>query len=237
MFGFDKRKALDKLHELRSWKELEDGFPDQRSCFKWAAQVEPLLDFNLVYKLNFNTKLQILHRNVSSYTAGPALQEMITIVDMAVNQLSHQLESEPSSPVKLGSPAADYVHQSRIKELAAAKPKNLDLTKLVQLCSELNSSLRESNFFSLIVICRAILDHVPPVFGFKNFNEVTNNYAGTTSFKASMERLNNSSRKIADQHLHTPMRSSEVLPTITQVDFSNDLDVLLAEVVRITKQA
>lgn len=237
MFAFDKRKALDKLQELRSWKELDEGFPDQRSCFKWAAQVEPLLEFNLVYKLNFSTKLQVLHRNVSTYTAGPALQEMITIVDMAVNQLIHQLESEPSTPVKLGSPAADYVHQSRIRELVAAKPKNLDLTKLVQFCNELNSSLREGNFFSLIIICRAILDHVPPAFGFKTFSEVTSNYAGTTSFKASMERLNNSSRKIADQHLHAQMRSSEVLPTVTQVDFSNDLDVLLAEIVRIAKQA
>ena len=233
----DKRKTLDKLQELRAWKELEQGFPDQRACLSWAAKVEPLLSFNLSYKFNFSLKLQILHRNVTVDTSGPALLEMITILEMGIEQLKHELDSEVSiAPVKLGSPMGDYVHQSRINELAAIDSKKFDLIKLIQFCNELNSSRRDGNLFSIIILCRAIIDHVSPIFGVKTFNEVANNYAGTKSFKESMERLNNSSRQIADQHLHTQIRSSEVLPNITQVDFSNDLDLLLSEVVRLTKR-
>jgi len=48
-----------------------------------------------------------------------------------------------------------------------------------------------------------------------------------------MAHLENSARRIADAHLHTQIRARETLPTATQVNFSNDLDVLLAEIVRI----
>lgn len=230
----DKRKTLEKLQELRAWEELKNGFPDKRACLSWAAKVEPLLSFNFAYKLNFSMKLQMLHRNVSSYTAEPALDEMITVLEMGIEQLRHELESEaPAYPIKLSSPMGDYVHQDRIDALKQIPSKQFDLTKLIQFCNELNSCRRDGNLCAVIMLCRAIIDHVPPIFGVRTFNEVANNYAGSRSFKESMGRLNSSSRNIADQHLHTPIRNSEVLPTITQVDFSNDLDVLLSEAVRI----
>ena len=49
-----------------------------------------------------------------------------------------------------------------------------------------------------------------------------------------MNRLENAARKIADQHLHTPIRNREALPSRVQVNFSNEIDVLLAEIVRVT---
>jgi hypothetical protein len=48
--------------------------------------------------------------------------------------------------------------------------------------------------------------------------------------------LDNSSRHIANQHLHGQMRRLESIPTLEQVLFSNDLDVLLGEVVRRLRQ-
>lgn len=131
---------------------------------------------------------------------------------------------------------AEYVHQSRIDELSAITSKQFDLRKLIQFCIELNAAHSADCSLSIIMLCRSIIDHVPPIFGMKNFNEVANNYAGTRTFKESMDRLNTSSRKIADQHLHTQIRNSEVLPNSTQVNFSNDLDVLLSEVVRTLRQ-
>lgn len=50
-----------------------------------------------------------------------------------------------------------------------------------------------------------------------------------------MDHLQKSSRKIADSHLHIMIRKKEVLPNATQVDFKNDLDRLLGEIVRILK--
>ncbi len=50
-----------------------------------------------------------------------------------------------------------------------------------------------------------------------------------------MQRLDTSLRSVADAHLHTQVRSREILPTFNQVDFRADLDVLLGEAIRILK--
>ncbi|MFA4851034.1 MAG: hypothetical protein WC599_00760 [Bacteroidales bacterium] len=127
-----------------------------------------------------------------------------------------------------------YVDHSRIIELKKIQSKDFDLTRLIQQCEELNDASLRGNPYSVILLVRAIIDHVPPIFGKKNFQEVANNY-GAKSFKESMDRLDNSSRKIADIGLHQQIRKKETLPNKTQVNFSNDLDVLLAEIVRILK--
>ena len=67
---------------------------------------------------------------------------------------------------------------------------------------------------------------------FRDVEELTNNYAGGRSLKACLGRLQGSARDIADTHLHQAIRRTESLPTRTQVNFSNDLDMLLAELIR-----
>ena len=96
---------------------------------------------------------------------------------------------------------------------------------------ELDLSFRNGCYLATAMLVRAILDHVPPIFGVTTFSAVVKK-----SFRESMLNLENSSRKIADQHLHGQIRDSETLPTARQVDFSPDIDVLLAEIVRILKQ-
>lgn len=125
-----------------------------------------------------------------------------------------------------------YIDPTRISELNDINSSDLDLKKLVVLCEELNAAYTNGSKHSMAFLVRAIIDHVPPIFGCKNFGEVTNNYAGGGSFKQSMKNLDNSSRKIADKHLHTQVKKKEALPTLKQVDFSPDLDVLLAEILQ-----
>ncbi len=125
----------------------------------------------------------------------------------------------------------NYVNKSRIQSLKNLK-NTFDLSKLIKLCEELNLAFSNESYLSVTMLTRAVLDHVPPLFGFKNFSQVASNY-GPKSFKDSMFNLNNSSRKIADAYLHNPIRKKESLPNSTQVDFSNDLDLLLAEIIRI----
>jgi hypothetical protein len=128
-----------------------------------------------------------------------------------------------------------YVDPERIAELKSINNPNFDLGKLIRTCEELNICFRNRCFLSVVMLVRSIIDHVPPAFGVKGFAEVANNYNGTNSFKQSMQNLSNSSRKIADAHLHTQIRNKESLPNQVQVDFSNDLDVLLGEIVRILR--
>lgn len=100
------------------------------------------------------------------------------------------------------------------------------------MCEELNLCYSNECYFAVAMLVRSILDHVPPIFGCKKFTEVVNNYGGAKSFKESMEHLENSSRKIADYHLHGQIRKSETLPNKTQVNFASEVDFLLAEIVR-----
>ncbi len=128
-----------------------------------------------------------------------------------------------------------FVSPSRIAELRSITSQQYDLTKLIRLCEELNICYSNKCFFAVPVLTRSILDHVPPVFGFNKFEEVVASYGGpkeNKSFKKNMQHLQDSLRNIADAYLHQVIREKETLPNETQVNFSNDLDVLLAEVVR-----
>ena len=143
--------------------------------------------------------------------------------------LATQISTQPASHVA-------FVDPSRLDELRIIKSPRLDLTKLIRLCEEINLAYANDCFMAAAMLTRAIIDHVPPIFGLSRFFEVGSNYNGSRSFKESMEHLQNSLRNLADHHLHVQIRSSETLPTKSQVNFSADVDVLLAEIVRLLKQ-
>ena len=120
----------------------------------------------------------------------------------------------------------------RIIDLEKINNLNFNLQKLIKICKEINNNWENKNYYSLIALVRIILDHIPPIFGLNNFSEVANNYSGGRSFKKSMSNLLNSSKNIADNHLHSQVQKKEVLPTPQQVDYRNDLDLLLSEIIK-----
>lgn len=132
-----------------------------------------------------------------------------------------------------------YVDFDRIAELRAVSRKNkrrLDLTGLVALCEELNKCYANGCYISVSILLRAIIDHVYPAFGdFPNFAQAISQTGGS-SFKNSMKRLDNVARKIADKYLHEKMQYKVALPNRTQVNFSQELDLLLQKVVEELKE-
>ena len=154
-----------------------------------------------------------------------------------VKKRQHLLPIEPAEPTKVSeaeSPAAFvFVDETRISDMRRLEAPRFDLRKLIALCEELNHCYRAQCYHAVAALTRALLDHVPPAFGCATFAEVANNYAGARSFKDCMRRLEDAARKIADSHLHTALRQSEVLPTRVQVNFSNEVDVLLGELIRL----
>jgi hypothetical protein len=237
--SFDFVETLEKLKELKAIIDNEKGFRSKKEFLDWGSRVEPLLAFNPSYQEQFASALSMIHANLSSQTATPLANRMRTTLSKAVEQLKHETEKDTTNQpeaIKLMTVHKSYIHPDRIKQLKDISSDKFDLCKLLRFCEELNECHRANNFFAIILLTRALIDHIPPIFGVKTFNEVVSNYSGTRSFKENMDRLNTSCRKIADQHLHTPIRKSESLPTMTQVDFSNDIDVLLAEIHRILKR-
>lgn len=159
-------------------------------------------------------------------------------LDRCMSPKTPTKKTSPSVRVKARKPlrkGGDFIDKERMRELRKIISPDYDLSRLIRICAEINSNFSAKNYISTILLVRALLDHVAPIFSFKVFIEVANNFNGSKSLKDSLQHLENSSRKIADGHLHTPIRKKEVLPTAAQVNFSQDLDVLLGEIVRILK--
>lgn len=128
------------------------------------------------------------------------------------------------------------IADSRLAELRKLVSTQFDFKKLIRLCEEINIAYGHGCYFATAMLTRGLLDHVPPLFGKKTFSEVANNYSdGGKSFKDNMHHLENAARKVADAHLHMPIRKSETLPVGQQVNFAAQLDVLLSEIIRITQ--
>lgn len=129
-----------------------------------------------------------------------------------------------------------YIEPSRLEELRRIESDRFDCARLICLCEELNECAAAGNAHAVIFLTRAILDHVPPVFGFDNFAQVAANYGGGgRSFKHSLDRLQNQSRHVADRLLHMPIRNRELAPKLSEVSFAPELEGVLAELCRLLK--
>lgn len=156
-----------------------------------------------------------------------SIEQAIGIVRAVINVVRRRAAAPPPGAIL----APPYVSLSRIEELRAISSSSWDLTRLIRLCEEINSSFANGNLLATGMLLRAVTDHVPPIFGSKTFNEYANSVEGK-SHKGTMQHLQSSLRHIADSFLHGHIRSKEELPTESRVNFRQDLDVLLGEIVR-----
>jgi len=132
---------------------------------------------------------------------------------------------------KTTSTNTHFVDPERIDELKNLTNVNFDFCKIIKYCEEINTCYTNECYLAVAMLTRAIIDHIPPIFNASNFQNVYAQYVNQ-SFKEQMTHLDKSLRKIADSYLHTHIRKKEILPNKTQVNFSQDIDVLLAEVCR-----
>jgi hypothetical protein len=123
-----------------------------------------------------------------------------------------------------------FVDPKLIDELRAAELPKLDLGKLIRMCEELNECYARENYLACALLIRAVMNHVPPVFGFRTFKEVVANCG--RSVKGALELLEDDARIVADLHNHATMRSREPLPTLSQIGpFQASFEILLHEII------
>jgi|SRR6266545_3284227 len=171
----------------------------------------------------------IFERAMAGYDPDVPLDQSERQTYLARNRKTTSLPELLSRTGKYAS--ADYVDQTRIEQLNTIRSEKYDLTRLIELCRELNVCYAHESYLAVAMLTRALLDHVPPVVGASTFSEVANNHKGSRSFREAMSHLDTSCRKIADAHLHVQIRRKEVLPTKTQVNFASEIDLLLAEII------
>lgn len=159
----------------------------------------------------------------------PKLSEGIAAIEGGIRAIRRKT----SQSITYGGVAAKppYVSPSRILELQSVAGA-WDTKRLVRMLQEVNFAHANDMHMATAMLVRAIADHVPPIFAARNFAEVANTISGR-SISQSLKHLDNSLRSIADNQLHAHIRQREVLPSESQVDFRQDLDVLLQEVLRV----
>ena len=223
------RESLSAIEMLQQFNEPPEQIAPQ--FHSWILHVSDALEV-----AEMESELAIWQRALESvkfYDDDSSLPVQMASLRSVVLGIQIRLNrSNNSDVVVIKEP---FVANERISELSKITSQSFDLSKLIKLCQEANYAYVGGCYLAVAMLTRAILDHVPPIFGVSKFSEVANNYKGSKSFKDSMSYLENSSRKIADSFLHTQIRNSETLPTRNQLKFSADLDVLFAEIVRVLK--
>lgn len=223
------------VSDVREW--IASRFPDSGLTAEWMSQSNSNLLMGGGYYDDPNSWMLFRMAVQSRMRWLGALPGTVAIRNLAAPaRAQNDSALVGRKEIKLNTVARAYVDPARINALKNLKRARFDVSRLVRLCEELNVCFAGECYLSMIMLTRGIIDHVPPVFGCKNFNELANNFAGAKSFKDAMSRLDASSRKIADYYLHTQIRTSESLPTVTQIDFSNDIDFLLSEITRLLNE-
>lgn len=203
----------------------------------WIIEAYGITDEALGLLNNVSVGLQHVHQR-SRMSGGPSvllLEEAEELLELAIRTVARKGQNGPGRVLSPAPARLPFVSPVRIGALRTLKSSSFDFTRLARMCEELNLAHEAGALLALAMLQRAIVDHVPPVFGVKSFAEVVNNYSGGRSFSEQMRHLESSMRKIGDAHLHGQIRSREDLPTEQQVNFSAAIDVLLGEVIRLSK--
>lgn len=123
-----------------------------------------------------------------------------------------------------------FLNADVLLELKSISSKKYDTKKLVAFCEELNDSYGGANYLSCILLIRAVMNHVPPIFGYNSFSQVVANSG--RSVKAVLSHLENQARPIADLHTHMLIRKKEHLPSKQQIDtYKPSFEILIQEII------
>jgi hypothetical protein len=148
-------------------------------------------------------------------------------LDAIASDIACDLENISEVPEQ--GPPRHLISPDLIKALRKAKPNSFDALRLAEYCREINSGFTHGNLISCLLLMRAVLDHVPPVFGHMDFSQVVAH--ASRSLKDNFEHLDESLRKIGDLYTHQHMRKKEHLPTPGQVEkFGPQFELLLQDV-------
>jgi hypothetical protein len=225
----EMQAILSRFKQTRDGNYIADG--DQAKFTGLVLQAREIFKDALGIVGNFDLQLEFVRtdgiRNFVGSQSYHSVEEAIGIVRGAIGTI-HRRAAKPTTTGGVLLPL--YVTLDRINELRVIG-STWDLRRLIRMCEEINSTFSAGSFLSVAMLLRAITDHVPPIFSATSFKHYVSQISGK-SHRGSMEHLEQSLRNIADGILHVQIRDKEGLPTASQVDFRQDLDVLLGEVVR-----
>jgi hypothetical protein len=216
-------QLADDIERFRFYGSY-DGDPDGL----WACQLEMKHLAKRFLSAGRGIKNKEFQDAVSRIDPEAGLYDLHSDLQCLVDRL-REIAEHPEALEWTGSTEV-FVESSVIDQLRQCPSKKFDLSKVIRFCEELNSSYSSGNYLASTLLIRALLNHVPPVFGHTTFQQVVSQCP--RSVKELLKPLEEVSRDIADLHTHSPIRHKESLPSKSQVEpFKPSLEVLLHEIV------
>ncbi|MFB7707490.1 hypothetical protein [Streptomyces sp. NPDC056105] len=179
-------------------------------------------------------------RSVLQYRTVQSVEEYIEKTCEIVLRAAAQyapVAAVVEAPTPTGPERAPYVDLALLKELEEAAAKTTwKLRKLLDLCRELNDNYVADNPYACAALIRALLDHVPPVFGQKGYAAVASQHTFT------MQRTDKEHAKklldfksVADDVMHRPIGTS--VPVVGMGDLPEPvrLNALLQEMLTVLR--
>lgn len=176
----------------------------------------------------------------------PDLSSLVSTIDVDIHNYivdAHDLRSElyvvidtlreasadPQYSKQVASNSA-FLNADLLLALKALADTAFDTSKLIRMCEELNDAYARGKYISAVLLLRAVMNHIPPVFGAATFKEVASHSA--RSIKAVLSRLEDEARPIADLHTHKHIQKTEHVPTKNQIEpYKAAFEILIAEVI------
>ncbi|MGW4778432.1 hypothetical protein ACWEPA_17430 [Streptomyces filamentosus] len=149
---------------------------------------------------------------------------------------------DPTSVPPTASPAdarPPYLDDDLLTQIETTAPSTRwKVDKLLTLCAELNDSYASNNAYTCAALIRAVLDHIPPVFGHRDFKQVAAQHTFTVqrTDKAHAQKLAGF-KDIADDALHRPISANIPLITMNDIPEPARLRAVLHELVTIMRKA
>jgi hypothetical protein len=124
-----------------------------------------------------------------------------------------------------------FVEPVLIDRISSLKQQQFNISKLVQFAKELNENYQRGNYLSCALLIRAIINHIPPIFGKQTFGQVVAH--SSKSVKAILRHLEEGARDIGDLHSHEIVDKFSAPPTKNQIDpYKPNIDILFREIER-----
>jgi hypothetical protein len=155
--------------------------------------------------------------------------QMGSVMFTNLNPVTHSLEPEDGTFPQDVQSEDTFVTASVVQAIEeGAADSKFECSKLIQLISELNQNYANRNTYAAHTLLRAVLDHIPPILGFRTFDEVVNNYGWSRTDKQYMSRLRDF-RAQGDDALHQPISPKLDLLRFDDLPSGAGLNVLLRE--------
>jgi len=198
------------------------AYPDQDDTKDWLAQVAGIFK-NLDeedYK-SFQNHRQHMYSAIPRDVRQHAAQQIEAFTKEKVatyKRYSFEKQTNISGP---------YV-KNQILEKFVSKQDNFNYDKLIRLITELNSAFASGYSYSSSMLIRGILDHIPPLLGLSDFDQVVNNYPWGETDKKYMKQLLDF-KNSADDALHRQISKRSDLIDMTDILPGMNLNRLLQE--------